>query len=81
LGKDSDDRGRVGRFLLLGAVEQGSDLRDEAVFGEIEELFEDERGQDLADGFLRGQVAGTGVQIEMMLLPDLDPKAQGDQLQ
>ena len=51
-------------------MEQVSDLRDDAVGWEIEELFEDERGQDLADGFLRRQVAGTGAQREVMRLPD-----------
>lgn len=49
-------------------MEQDSDLRDEAVFWEIEELLENERGQDVADGFLRRQVAGTGAQIELYVV-------------
>ena len=81
LSKDSNDRGRGVRFLLLGAAKQGSDLRDDAVFWEIEELLENERGQDVADGFLRRQVAGTGAQIEVMLLPNFGTEAQGDPLQ
>jgi hypothetical protein len=52
LSDDSSEGGRVRRFFLPGALESTPDLRDDAVLWEIEELFEDERGQDLADGFL-----------------------------
>lgn len=81
MSKDSDDRRRVGRFLLRGTLESVSDLRDETVWWEIEKWFDHLRSEDLPDCFLRGQVAGTGAQIEPMLLPDFRAKAQSDQLQ
>ena len=57
------------------------DLRDETVLWEIEKLFDHLRSEDLSDRFFRGQVAGTGTQIELMLLPNFRAKAQRDQLQ
>ena len=69
------------RFLFFGVLESASDLGDDTVLWEIEELFEDQRGQDLADRFFRRQRAGAGPQIEVMLLPDLGTEPQGDQLQ